>query len=103
MRDIFVDPKVLLLAIGGEHPRKAGNRDPVLAAARGGLRLHLSVKVAKSSSFTAPDEAVPSLPHVSSIDSMRRLCVMTSLALCCELHATLPPAAICAVATWSTQ
>ena len=44
MRDVFVDPSVLLLAIGGEHPLKASSRDLLSAAARGELRLHLSVK-----------------------------------------------------------
>ena len=44
MTPVFVDPSVLLLAVGGEHPLKPVCRHVLAAAATGRLRLHLSVQ-----------------------------------------------------------
>lgn len=44
MRSVFLDPSVLLLAVGGQHPLREPCRSVLAAAARGELRLHLSVE-----------------------------------------------------------
>lgn len=44
MKAVFLDPSILLLAVGGEHPSRSACRDVVAAAGRGELRLHLSVE-----------------------------------------------------------
>lgn len=44
MRALFLDPSVLLLAVGGEHPRRDACRRLLGAASRGAVRLHLSVE-----------------------------------------------------------
>lgn len=44
MRSVFLDPSVLLLAVGAQHPLREPCRSVVEAAARGDLRLHLSVE-----------------------------------------------------------
>ncbi len=44
MRSIFIDPSVLLLAVGGAHPWREPCRRVLEAAARGEVRLHLSVE-----------------------------------------------------------
>ncbi len=44
MRPVFVDPSVLLLAVGGEHPWREPCRAVLGAAAAGEVRLHLSVE-----------------------------------------------------------
>lgn len=44
MRSVFIDPSVLLLAVGGEHPLREACRSVLEAAARGELRLHMSVE-----------------------------------------------------------
>ena len=43
MRPLFVDPSVLLLAMGGPHPLRSGCRDVLAETAAGRLRLHMSV------------------------------------------------------------
>ncbi|MDO5504317.1 MAG: type II toxin-antitoxin system VapC family toxin [Actinomycetia bacterium] len=44
MRSVFLDPSVLLLAVGGEYPARPACRAVVDRAAQGELRLHLSVE-----------------------------------------------------------
>lgn len=44
MRSVFVEPSVLLLAIGEEHPLREPCRRVLSAAARGEVRLHMSVE-----------------------------------------------------------
>lgn len=44
MRSVFLDPSVLLLAVGAEHPLREPCRHVLEAAARGEIRLHLSVE-----------------------------------------------------------
>jgi len=44
MRPVFVDPSVLLLAVGAEHPWRESCRAVLGAAAAGEVRLHLSVE-----------------------------------------------------------
>ncbi len=44
MRPLFLDPSVLLLAVGGDHPLRPACRDVLAAGAEGRLRLHLSVE-----------------------------------------------------------
>ena len=42
--DVFLDPSVLLLAIGGDHPWRAVCRGVLARAGSGALRIHLSVE-----------------------------------------------------------
>ncbi len=44
MTPVFVDPSVLLLAVGGDHPWRAPCRAVLEAASAGSVRLHLSVE-----------------------------------------------------------
>lgn len=44
MKALFVDPSVLLLAVGGDHPLRDPCRTVLRAAAEGTVRLHLSVE-----------------------------------------------------------
>lgn len=44
MRSVFLDPSVLLLAVGSEHPLREPCRRVLEAAANGLVRLHLSVE-----------------------------------------------------------
>lgn len=44
MRALFLDPSVLLLAVGGEHEMREPCRDLLKAAAEQSVRLHLSVE-----------------------------------------------------------
>ncbi|MBC9956815.1 type II toxin-antitoxin system VapC family toxin [Yimella sp. cx-51] len=44
MRQVFVDPSVLLLAIGGEHPWREPCREVLEAASDGRLQINLSVE-----------------------------------------------------------
>lgn len=43
-RPLFLDPSVLLLAVGGPHPARGGCRRVLAAAAAGAVTLHLSVE-----------------------------------------------------------
>lgn len=63
MRPVFLDPSVLLLAVGGEHPWRAPCRRVVEAAASGRVGLNLSVEGGQEFLFhrlrrTSPDQAV---------------------------------------------
>ena len=44
MKSVFVDPSVLLLAVGTEHPLKDDCRAVLKAASRSEIRLHMSVE-----------------------------------------------------------
>lgn len=44
MRALFLDPSVLLLAVGADHPWRSDCRGVLQRAAEGSLRLHLSVE-----------------------------------------------------------
>lgn len=44
MKPVFVDPSVLLLAVGGEHELREPCRGVLESAARGEVRLHMSVE-----------------------------------------------------------
>ncbi|MBK6886446.1 MAG: type II toxin-antitoxin system VapC family toxin [Tetrasphaera sp.] len=44
MTPLFLDPSVLLLAVGGDHPWRAPCRVVLAAAAAGTVRIHLSVE-----------------------------------------------------------
>ncbi len=44
MTELFLDPSVLLLAVGGAHPRRADCRGVLAAAAGSQLRIHMSVE-----------------------------------------------------------
>lgn len=44
MRPVFIEPSVLLLAIGADHPLRDPCRRVLAAAAKGTVRLHMSVE-----------------------------------------------------------
>ena len=44
MRPLFVDPSLLLLAVGGPHPWRSACRHVLERAASGEVQLHLSVE-----------------------------------------------------------
>lgn len=44
MRSVFIEPSVLLLAVGGEHPLREPCRRVLEAASRREVRLHMSVE-----------------------------------------------------------
>lgn len=72
MRDLFLDPSVLLIAVGAQHQWRPACRRVIQAAADGGARLHLSVEGGQEYLFhrlrrTSRAAAVAEFDHVEAL------------------------------------